>query len=188
MKIRTGDTVLVISGKDKGKTGVVMRVLATASRLVVEGINMRTRHMRKTQQQAGQKIRYEASLHVSNVMVLDPKTKKPTRIHYRIDPKTGHKQRVAAVSGEVIAKAAKTQGKKKTEGAETTKKTETAETKKTTKKAADDTASTPPKRDAFWKRMTRRGPAQPNETDEVRADDKGAHPTMPKVHRSRESS
>jgi hypothetical protein len=63
---------------------------------------MRTRHMKKSVDQAGSKVRYEASLHVSNVMVLDPKTKKPTRIGYKVDPKTGQKVRIARKSGEVL--------------------------------------------------------------------------------------
>ncbi len=100
MKIHTGDTVLITSGKDKGKTGQVLRVLQGKNRVVVAGINMRTKHIRKTSQRAGQIIRYEAGLSVSNVMVLDPKTKKPTRIGYLFE--NGKKVRVAKVSGELL--------------------------------------------------------------------------------------
>ena len=106
MKIRTGDSVVVIAGKDKGKTGTVLRVLHAKNRLVIEGVNMRVRHMRKTAQGPGQRIKYEAGIAVSNVMIVDPKTKKPTRIGYKIDDK-GNKKRVAKMSGEVIAAAAK---------------------------------------------------------------------------------
>lgn len=187
MKIRTGDSVLVIAGKDRGKTGTVTRVLKHTGRLVVEGVNMRTRHMKKTTQQAGQIIRYEASLHASNVMLLDPKTKKPTRVRFERDAK-GVKQRIAVKSGQPIIKVKPTKAKSGQEGkgsqegtVEKTKKVEA--TKSTTE------APAVPKKEAFWKRMTRRGETKTPEDSETRADDKaGAHPTMPKVHRSRESS
>lgn len=100
MRIHTGDTVLITSGKDKGKTGEVLRVLHGKNRAVVAGINMRTKHIRKTPQRAGQIIRYEAGISVSNVMLLDPKTKKPTRIGYLFE--NGKKIRVAKVSGQVL--------------------------------------------------------------------------------------
>lgn len=105
MKIHTGDLVLIISGKDKGKQGAVLRVLKGTNHLVIEGINMRTRHIKKTAQGAGQRIQYEASMDASKVMIVDPKTKKPTRIGYKIDEKTGSKKRIAKASGEVIVKA-----------------------------------------------------------------------------------
>src|SRR3989344_5032398 len=101
MKIHTGDTVYVISGKDKGKTGTVLRILHEQNRVVVEGVNMRVRHIKKTSQAPGQRVKYEASLSASNVMILDPKTKKPTRIGYKVDEKTGAKKRIARKSGEV---------------------------------------------------------------------------------------
>jgi large subunit ribosomal protein L24 len=75
MKFHTGDNVVVIAGKDKGKTGRILRVLSSTNRLVVAGINMRTKHMKKSQQSPGRKVSYEASLNASNVMLLDPKTK-----------------------------------------------------------------------------------------------------------------
>ncbi len=110
MKIHAGDSVLVITGKDKGKQGTVTRVLPLKNRVVVEGINMRTRHIKKTAQGPGQKLKYEASIHASNVMVLDPKTKKPTRVGYKIDAKTGKKTRIALVSGEALPLVSKTKG------------------------------------------------------------------------------
>ncbi len=113
MKIHTGDLVLVITGKDKGKQGQVVRVFPEDQRVVVEGVNMRVRHIKKTPQQAGSRVTFEASMHVSNVMVMDPKSKKPTRIGYKIDAKTGVKQRIAKESGEVIVKAV-TKAEKKT--------------------------------------------------------------------------
>lgn len=132
MKIHTGDTVLVITGKDKGKQGQVVRVFQDNNRVVVEGLNMRVRHIKKTAQEAGQRISFAASLHVSNVMVLDPKTKKPTRIGYKIDEK-GKKQRVARVSGEVIAKTAVTKAEK-------------------TKKAASAGEKSAAPKKGFWKK------------------------------------
>lgn len=142
MRIHTGDTVLVIAGKDRGKTGTVLRVLG--DRLVVSDINMRTRHVRKTAQGPGQRLRYEASIAACNVMVLDPKTKKPTRIGVRKDEKGG-KVRYAKVSGEVIL-AGKAAVKKQRIPAETA----TAE-----KKAASDArqVAAPPKK-PFWKRLS----------------------------------
>lgn len=139
MKIHNGDLVVINTGKDKGKQGIVLRVLESKNRVVVEGINMRIRHIKKTQQSAGQRISYEASIHASNVQIVDPKTKKPTRIGYKIDEKTGKKTRIAKKSGEVIVKAvtkaAKTPGDAK------------APAKK--EKKAD---SAMPTKSSFWKR------------------------------------
>jgi len=93
--------VVVIAGKDKGKTGQIMRIDKQKSRVTVEKVNMRTRHIKKTAQQAGQKIQYEAALSASNVMMIDPKTKKRTRIAYKkLD--NGKKQRVYKKSAEEI--------------------------------------------------------------------------------------
>lgn len=145
MKIHTGDTVLIITGKDKGKQGRVIRTLASQNRVVVEGINMRTRHIKKTPNQAGQRIQYEASIHASNVMILDPKSKKPTRIGYKIDDK-GNKKRIAMLSGEVITKAAAKAAPKKSpaKGAKTEAKEE--------KVAVTKEAPANPAKQPFWKR------------------------------------
>lgn len=151
MKIHTGDLVTIMTGKDKGKQGTVSRVLPEKSRVVVEGINMRVRHIKKTAQAPGQRISYEASIHVSNVAIIDPKTKKPTRIGYKIDAKTGHKSRIAKASGEVIVKAVTKSEKKSAKPA----KTVTAETAKeeTAGKATADTAKVAaPTKQPFWKR------------------------------------
>ncbi|MFA6039481.1 MAG: 50S ribosomal protein L24 [Candidatus Peribacteraceae bacterium] len=104
MKLHTGDTVVVISGKDKGKTGSIMRVIHARNHVVVGGINMRTRHIKKTYQEAGRIVKYEASMNASKVMLVDPKTKKPTRIGFAI--KEGKKVRIAKRSGEVVRKVA----------------------------------------------------------------------------------
>lgn len=104
MKISQGDTVIVTTGKDRGKKGTVMRVLHGENRLVVSGVNMVTKHTKKNAETAGKKIRFEASIHCSNVMIADPKTGKPTRIGYQIDKTTGRKVRVAKKSKSVLAR------------------------------------------------------------------------------------
>jgi large subunit ribosomal protein L24 len=144
MKIHNGDIVVINTGKDKGKQGIVLRVLETKNRVVVEGINMRVRHIKKTPQAPGQRISYEASIHASNVQIIDPKTKKPTRIGYKVDAKTGKKTRIAKASGEVIAKAvakaAKTSAKKDSDAAIPGR----------SEKKADKSAM--PTKSSFWKR------------------------------------
>ncbi|MBI4127172.1 50S ribosomal protein L24 [Candidatus Peregrinibacteria bacterium] len=114
MKIKTGDTVVVIAGKNRNKTGRVMKIDLKNLRVVVEGVNKVTRHHKKTKQGAGRKVEFEAPIHVSNVMVLDPKTKKPTRVGYKMDGKK--KVRYAKKSGEVLSDA------KNAEPAKSTKK------------------------------------------------------------------
>ena len=101
MKLHTGDNVVVIAGKDKGKVGRILRVLTDRGRIVVAGVNMRTKHMKKTPQSPGRKIRYEASMSVSNVMLIDPKTKKRSRIGRRAGESDGL-ERFAKNSGEAL--------------------------------------------------------------------------------------
>ncbi len=137
MKLHTGDLVVVIAGKDKGKTGRILRVLAESSRVVVAGINMRTRHIKKTLQAAGRVVRYEASLHASNVMAIDPKTKKRTRIGYRL--KDGLKERIAKRSGEELATGRKL--KKLVEEDEASTKGEAKQTKQKKQKVASDSSA-----------------------------------------------
>lgn len=123
MKIHTGDTVVVITGKDKGKTGTIIRVLPAEGRVVIGGLNLRTRHIKKTFQEAGRIVKFEASMNVSNVMLIDPKTKKRSRVGYKVDEK-GNKKRISKRSGEVVVpvRAEKTKKKaadsKKVEGSE----------------------------------------------------------------------
>jgi large subunit ribosomal protein L24 len=101
-KITKGDTVQVMRGKDKGKTGKVMRVFLKTGRVQVEGVNMVKRHTRATRpEETGGIIEKSAPIAVSNVMLIDPKTGKPTRIRARID-KDGTKERVSVKSGDVI--------------------------------------------------------------------------------------
>lgn len=98
MKIKKGDTVVVIAGKDKGKKGKIIRALPADNKVVVEGVNMRKKHERARRQGAkGQVIEFAAPINVSNVAIEDPKTKKPTRIGYTF---VGDKKvRIAKKSG-----------------------------------------------------------------------------------------
>ena len=102
MKIRRDDTVLVISGNDKGKRGRVLRVIPEPDRLIVEGIRMMKKHTKPTQRDPqGGIVEREAPIHVSNVMVIDPHNDEPTRVgKKRLDD--GRNVRVAARSGEMI--------------------------------------------------------------------------------------
>ncbi len=100
-KIKKGDKVTVITGRDKGKTGEVLRVDPKKGRVLVQGVNMIKRHQGPSQTNPGGIIEKEASLHVSNVAHVDPKTDRPTRIGYRLDD-GGRKVRYAKRSGELI--------------------------------------------------------------------------------------
>lgn len=101
-RIRTGDTIVVLSGKDKGKTGKVREVLPSAGRVIVEGINLVKRHTKaRGPGQPGGIIEKEAALHVSNVAIADPSTGKPTRVGFRFES-DGSKVRFAKGSGQVI--------------------------------------------------------------------------------------
>lgn len=100
-RIKKGDQVAVISGRDKGKSGAVLKVLRKANRLLVQGVNLVKRHQRQTYNQEGGIIQKETSIHVSNVAHVDPKSKKPTRVGIKI-LKDGSKVRFAKRSGETI--------------------------------------------------------------------------------------
>ena len=100
-KIKKGDTVVVLSGKDKGKTGEVTRALPKDGKVVVAGVNVATRHKKPSQSDPqGGLAKFEAPLHVSKVAIADPKTGAPTRV--RFEERDGKKVRVAVKSGEVI--------------------------------------------------------------------------------------
>ena len=101
MKMKKGDRVMVITGKDKGKTGEILRMFPDDNRAVVQGVNMIKRHTRATQTTTGGIIEKEASIHLSNLGHVDPKSDKPTRVGYRF-LKDGKKVRYAKGSGEVI--------------------------------------------------------------------------------------
>ena len=101
MRVRRGDNVVVISCRDKGKTGEVLRVDRQRNRVLVQGVNMVKRHQRPTQTSPGGINEFEAMVHASNVAIVDPKTDKPTRVGFKtLDD--GSKVRVAMRSGEVI--------------------------------------------------------------------------------------
>jgi len=100
-KIKKGDKVVVLSGKDKGKTGEVTRSLPKDGKVVVSGINIATRHKKPSQENPqGGLERTEAPLHVSKVALADPKTGKATRVRFEV--RDGKKVRVAVKSGEAI--------------------------------------------------------------------------------------
>jgi large subunit ribosomal protein L24 len=101
LKIKKGDRVIVLTGRDKGRTGEVVKALPRENRVIVQGINMVKRHTRPSQVSSGGIVEKEASIHVSNVAHIDPKENKPTRIGFKtLDD--GRKVRVARRSGEVI--------------------------------------------------------------------------------------
>jgi large subunit ribosomal protein L24 len=101
-KIKKGDSVVVLSGKDKGKTGKVTQVMPKEGKVVVEGMNVATRHRKPSQANPQGGIeRREAPLHISKVAVADPKDGKPTRVRFDVK-KDGSKVRVAVKSGETI--------------------------------------------------------------------------------------
>ncbi|MBD9646748.1 50S ribosomal protein L24 [Ensifer sp. ENS09] len=99
-KIRKGDKVVVLTGKDKGRTGEVVQVMPKEDRAVVRGVNMVKRHQRQTQSQEAGIINKEASIHLSNIAIADPKDGKPTRVGFKING--DKKVRVAKRSGVVI--------------------------------------------------------------------------------------
>jgi large subunit ribosomal protein L24 len=101
-KIRKGDTVVVLSGKDKGKTGEVIQSMPKDGKVVVAGVNVATRHKKPTQvNPQGGLERKEAPMHVSKVAIADPKSGKATRVRFETN-KDGKKVRVAVKSGELI--------------------------------------------------------------------------------------
>ena len=102
MRIKTGDLVKVINGKDKGKTGEVLKTIPLENRVVVKGINLRTKHIKPTQEgETGRILTEEASLHASNVMFFSKDKKLTSKIEYFID-KEGVKKRRLKKTGEVI--------------------------------------------------------------------------------------
>lgn len=100
-KIRKGDNVIVVTGRDKGKRGSVLKAMPREGRLIVQGVNMVKRHTRPTQTQTGGIVEKEAPIHVSNVALLDPASDKPTRAGFRL-LEDGRKVRYAKASGELI--------------------------------------------------------------------------------------
>ncbi len=101
MKVKLNDQIVVISGKDKGKKGKIMKVMSNKEKVVVEKVNIRTKHIKKRSDKPGEKIQFEAPIHVSNVMVLCPKCGKKTRIGYKKLDKQ-KKQRICKKCKETI--------------------------------------------------------------------------------------
>ncbi len=100
-KIKKGDEVVVLSGKDKGRTGTVSKVMPKEGKVIVEGVNIATRHRKPTQANPQGGIeRREAAMHIAKVAVADPKDGKPTRV--RFEQRDGKKVRIAVKSGETI--------------------------------------------------------------------------------------
>ncbi len=103
MKIKKGDNVVVITGRDKGKAGEVLRVLPAERRLIVQGIHVARRHTKPRMGDPGGIVDKELTIHVSNVAHIDPQSGKPTRVGYKtLDD--GRKVRIARRSGEVLDK------------------------------------------------------------------------------------
>lgn len=101
LKVKRGDTVVVISGKEKGKRGEVERVEPAKNRVVVGGVNVRTRHARPSQNNQQGLYTFEAPIDVSNVMLVDPSSGEPTKVGYRFTD-SGEKVRVGRKSGKDI--------------------------------------------------------------------------------------
>ncbi|MBO6244468.1 MAG: 50S ribosomal protein L24 [Clostridia bacterium] len=102
MNLKVGDKVVVISGKDKGSEGKIIKTLKKENKVVVEGINMVTKHVKpNAANENGGIVKQEAPIHASNVMIIDPKTKKRTRIAHKIDEK-GKKVRISVKSKEIL--------------------------------------------------------------------------------------
>ena len=101
MRLKTGDKVVVITGKDKGKEGTITKVLRTENKVVVEGVNIAKKHVKPNGQTAGSIQEIAMPIHASNVMIIDPKTKKRTRIGHTTD-KNNKKIRIAKKSNEKI--------------------------------------------------------------------------------------
>ena len=102
MNFKTGDKVVVIAGKDKGKEGLIKKILRADNKVVVEGVHMVKKHQKPTGTETGGIIEVAAPINASNVMIVDPKTKKRTRIGHTTDEKTGKKIRIAKKSNEKI--------------------------------------------------------------------------------------
>jgi large subunit ribosomal protein L24 len=101
LKLRKGDHVVVITGKDKGKKGEVLKVIPSENRAIVKGVGMIRRHQKQSASQEGGIIVKEAAIHISNLALEDPKDGKPTRVGYKF-LKDGRKVRYAKRSGEMI--------------------------------------------------------------------------------------
>ena len=102
MNFKVGDEVVVITGSDKGKKGKIIKTLRKENKVVVEGVHIVKKHQKPNGQDSGGIIEVEAPINASNVMIIDPKTKKRTRIGHTTDTKTNKKIRIAKKSSEKI--------------------------------------------------------------------------------------
>ena len=102
MNFKVGDKVVVIAGSDKGKKGKIIKTLKNENKVVVEGVHVVKKHQKPTGQETGGIIEVERPINASNVMIIDPKTKKRTRIGHTTDTKTGKKIRITKKSNEKI--------------------------------------------------------------------------------------
>ena len=100
MKIKKGDTVLVITGKDKGKKGEVIAAFPKTNKVIVSGVNIQSKHEKAKQDQPAQIVKVEGPIDVSNVMFYDSKAKAPTRLGYTVEG--GKKKRVSKKTGKVV--------------------------------------------------------------------------------------
>jgi large subunit ribosomal protein L24 len=100
-KIKKGDKVVILTGRDKGRSGEVIQVMPKENRALVRGVNVVTRHQRQTASEQGGLVRKEAPIHLSNVALADPTTGKPTRVGFKT-LEDGKKVRFAKASGETI--------------------------------------------------------------------------------------
>lgn len=107
MKLKTGDTVKIMAGKDKGKSGEITKILPIQQKVVVKGINVSKRHVKPREGIEGGIFPIDKPLPISSVALVDPTTKKPTRVGYKLLP-NGKKVRVAKVSGAELDKPKKT--------------------------------------------------------------------------------
>ena len=102
MNFKVGDEVVVITGSDKGKTGKIVKTLKAENKVIVEGVHVVKKHQKSNGRETGGILDIEAPISASNVMIIDPKTKKRTRIGHTTDTKTGKKIRIAKKSNEKI--------------------------------------------------------------------------------------
>ncbi|HYE69417.1 MAG TPA: 50S ribosomal protein L24 [Anaerovoracaceae bacterium] len=100
MQIKKDDTVMVITGKDKGKKGKVLKAIPTEEKVIVEGINIQTKHQKQTRKLKSEIKHQEGPIHVSNVMFYDTKAKAPTKIGYKVE--NGQKKRVSKKTGQIL--------------------------------------------------------------------------------------
>lgn len=100
MQIKKDDTVMVITGKDKGKKGKVLKAMPSEDKIIVEGVNIQTKHQKQTRKLKSEIKHQEGPIHVSNVMFYDTKAKAPTRIGYKIE--NGAKKRVSKKTGQIL--------------------------------------------------------------------------------------